>query len=99
VDTKTCRLDSVHIFSNMRHLGRIGIFVKAITKFLVNLKRHHRDLFESLSGSFSERYLTRKGQGVFSMVSLPRRTGLFCGLQPICLTLSAVSPTTRTFPG
>ena len=67
VDTKTQRLDSVHIFSNMRHLGRIGIFVKAITKFLVNLKRHHRDLFESLSGSFSERYLTRKGQGVFSM--------------------------------
>jgi hypothetical protein len=39
----------------------------AITKFLVNLKRHHRDLFESLEGSFSERYLTRKGQGVFSM--------------------------------
>jgi hypothetical protein len=68
VDTKTQRLDSVHIFSNMRHLGRIGIFVKAITKFLVNLKRHHRDLFESLDGSFSERYLTRKGQGVFSMV-------------------------------
>lgn len=68
VDTKTQRLDSVHIFSNMRHLGRIRIFVKVITGFLVNLKRHHRDLFESLEGSFFERYLTRKGQGVFSMV-------------------------------
>jgi hypothetical protein len=68
VDTRTQRLDSVHIFSNMAHLGRIGIFVRVITKFLVNLKRHHRDLFESLNGFFSERYLTRKGQGVFSMV-------------------------------
>jgi len=67
VDSRTQRLDSVHIKSNMRHLGRIGIFVKTITKFLVNLKRHHPDLFESLDGSFSERYLTRKGQGVFSM--------------------------------
>jgi hypothetical protein len=67
VDTRNQRLDSVHIESNMRHLGRIGIFVRAIRGFLVNLKRHHRGLFESLDGSFSERYLTRKGQGVFSM--------------------------------
>src|SRR4030066_1057558 len=68
VDTKNQRLDSVHIFSNMRHLGRIGIFVRVIRAFLLNLKRHHRDLFTLLAGSFSERYLTRKGQGVFSMV-------------------------------
>jgi hypothetical protein len=67
VDTRNQRLDSVHIESNMRHLGRIGIFVRAIRAFLVNLKRHHRDLFESLDGSFSDRYLTRKGQGFFSM--------------------------------
>jgi hypothetical protein len=67
VDTRNQRLDSVHIESNMRHLGRIGIFVRAIRAFLVNLKRHHRGLFESLDGSFSDRYLTRKGQGVFSM--------------------------------
>jgi hypothetical protein len=66
--TKNQRLDSVHIFSNMTHLGRIGIFVRVIRGFLVNPKRHHRDLFKSLDGSFSDRYLTRKGQGVFSMV-------------------------------
>src|SRR4030067_2665359 len=68
VDTRTQRLDSVHIFSNMAHLGRIRIFVRGRTRFMVHLKRHHRDLFESLDGSFSERYLTRRGQGVFSMV-------------------------------
>lgn len=68
VDTKNQRLDSVHVFSNMRRLGRIGIFVRVITKFLVNIRRHHRELFDSLPASYPERYLTRKGQGVFSMV-------------------------------
>jgi len=68
VDTKTQRLDSVHITSNMRRLGRIGIFVRVITRFLVNLRRHHKDLFESLPDSFPKRYLTKEGQGVFSMV-------------------------------
>jgi hypothetical protein len=46
VDTRNQRLDSVHIMSNMRRLGRIGIFVRVITCFLLNLRRHHRDLFE-----------------------------------------------------
>src|SRR3990172_2793162 len=48
VDVAKQRFDSVHIFSNMRHLGRLGLFVKTIKKFLVNLKRHHKDLYESL---------------------------------------------------
>src|SRR3990170_6107244 len=47
VNTRIQRLDSVHLESNMRHLGRIGIFVRVIRAFLVNLKRHHRGLFES----------------------------------------------------
>ena len=68
VDTRNQRLDSVHIMSNMRRLGRIGIFVRVITCFLLNLRRHHRDLFESLDISYARRYLTREGQGAFSMV-------------------------------
>ena len=36
VDTRNQRLDSVHITSNMRRLGRIGIFVRVITRFLLN---------------------------------------------------------------
>jgi len=39
VDTDSQRIDSVHIKSNMRSLGRIGIFASTISKFLVNLKR------------------------------------------------------------
>ena len=37
------RIDSVHIKSNMRRLGRIGIFSESIHKFLVNLKRSHQE--------------------------------------------------------
>jgi hypothetical protein len=68
VDITKQRFDSVHIFSNMRYLGRIGLFVKTIKKFLVNLKRHHKDLYEVLDKALSDRYMTKQGEGVFSMV-------------------------------
>jgi len=70
------RQDSVHVLSNMRHLGRIGLFVRTIRKFLVNLKRHHRELFAELPEEFSERYMKGQGEGVFALVkpSESRRT-------------------------
>jgi hypothetical protein len=68
VDSSLQRLDSVHIFSNMRHLGRIGIFVKTIRKFLTNLKRHHRDLSDSLDPEITDRYLRKEEGSTFSMV-------------------------------
>jgi len=68
VDSSLQRLDSVHIFSNMRHLGRIGIFVKTIRKFLTNLKRHHRDLFDALDQELTDRYLRKEEESTFSMV-------------------------------
>jgi hypothetical protein len=68
VDVSKQRFDSVHIFSNMRHLGRIGLFVKTIKKFLVNLKRHHQDLYEALDKTLADRYMTKQGEAVFSMV-------------------------------
>ena len=68
VDTSQQRCDSVHLFSNMRHLGRIGLFCRTIKKFLVNLKRHHKSLFEGLDKALTDRYLSKQGEGVFSMV-------------------------------
>ena len=68
VDVAKQRFDSVHIFSNMRHLGRLGLFVKTIKKFLVNLKRHHKDLYASLETAITDRYMTKQGDAVFSMV-------------------------------
>jgi hypothetical protein len=68
VDVTKQRLDSTHIFSNMRHLGRIGLFAATIEKFLVNLKRHHKELFVSLGEEIINRYLPQKGTEVFSLV-------------------------------
>ena len=68
VNTKNRRIDSVHIRSNMRRLGRITIFTKTTIKFLVNLKRQHRDLFDSIAPELREQYLSKKGKASFSMV-------------------------------
>jgi len=68
VDTSKQRCDSVHIFSNMRHLGRIGLFRHTIKKFLINVKRHHKDLFEALDKGLTDRYLSKQGEAVFSLV-------------------------------
>ena len=68
VDTSKQRCDSVHIFSNMRHLGRIGLFRHTIKKFLINVKRHYKDLFEALDKGLRDRYLSKQGEAVFSMV-------------------------------
>ena len=68
VELKKQRMDSVHIQSNMRHLGRIGLFVETIKKFLINLKRHHRGLFDQLDGVLIRRYLVKKEGSLFAMV-------------------------------
>jgi hypothetical protein len=65
LDPSRQRLDSVHIFSNMAHLGRIRLFVKTMRKFLVNLKRHHADLYATL-GELPGRY-EEKRDGQFAV--------------------------------
>jgi hypothetical protein len=68
VDLCAQRIDSVHIKSNMRRLGRIGIFVKSIHTFLINLKRQHQELFEALAQDLVERYLQDKALSCFSLI-------------------------------
>ena len=68
VNTDKQRIDSVHIKSNMRRLGRIGIFSTTIHKFLVNLNRHHKDLFESIDKNIIDRYFSEKALSCFAMV-------------------------------
>jgi hypothetical protein len=68
VNTDNQRIDSVHIKSNMRRLGRIGIFASGIHKFLTNLKRHHTDPFDTIDTTLIERYLPEKSMQCFSMV-------------------------------
>ena len=68
VDTDNQRIDSVHIKSNMRRLGRIGIFTSSISKFLVNLKRGQKELFETIDQAVIGKYLSEKSLQCFSMV-------------------------------
>jgi hypothetical protein len=68
VDTTKQRMDSVHIKSNMRRLGRIGILVRCLHKFLVNLKRQDKELFETLPKELVEKYLSEKAVACFSLV-------------------------------
>ena len=65
LDPSKQRLDSIHIFSNMAHLGRIRLFVRTIRKFLVNLKRHQPALYQSL-GEVAIRY-EEKNDGRFAV--------------------------------
>lgn len=68
VNTEKQRIDSVHIKSNMRRLGRINIFVTGINKFLKNLKRQNKPSFETIASDLIERYLPKKSLNCFSMV-------------------------------
>jgi hypothetical protein len=71
VDTSKQRLDSVHIRSNMKRLGRIGICVRGLHKFFVNLKRQQEKLFETLPKEIVDKYLPDKALSCFSMVKPP----------------------------
>jgi hypothetical protein len=68
VDTTKQRIDSVHIKSNMRRLGRIGLLVRCLHKFLVNLKRQYQELLETLPQELVEKYLSEKAMACFSLV-------------------------------
>jgi hypothetical protein len=68
VDTSKQRLDSVHIKSNMRRLGRMGILVRCLHKFLVNLKRQYPELFATLPQGLVDKYLSEKAVSCFSLV-------------------------------
>ena len=68
VDLKKQRLDSVHIKSNMARLGRIGLMAKTIAKFLTNLRRQHRTLFDELPEELAGKYMTKKALGCFALV-------------------------------
>ena len=67
-DLRKQRMDSVHIQSNMRHLGRIGLFVRTIKKFLTNLRRHQRSLYDKIDGELINRYMSKKNESLFAMV-------------------------------
>jgi hypothetical protein len=56
LDVSRQRLDSTHICSDMATFGRTKLMGVTIKRFLTQLKRHHRDLYEALDKDFLARY-------------------------------------------
>ncbi len=56
LDVSRQRLDSTHIYSDMATFGRTKLMGVTIKRFLTQLKRHHRDLYEALDEDFLARY-------------------------------------------
>jgi hypothetical protein len=69
VDTSKQRLDSTHIQSNMRKLGRARLFAATIRKFLRTLKRVQAAVFsDRIPPELAERYLSKSSDSCFSRV-------------------------------
>jgi len=69
VDAAKQRMDSTHMQSNMRKLGRIRLFAATIRAFLKALKRSHKKAFAaSISQELIDRYLAKDSDGCFSRV-------------------------------
>ncbi len=66
LDTSLQRLDSTHLFSNMKSLGRMSLFVTTIKNFLRNLKRHYADVYNALDAELCNRYMSKKGDATFA---------------------------------
>ena len=64
VDFDKQRLDSVHIQSNMPHFGRIALFSRTVKKFLLNLKRQQRDLYDQLESARFKSYVNKKEEAL-----------------------------------
>jgi hypothetical protein len=57
IDYRQQRLDSVHFKTNMKTLSRLGIISTTNQNFLRNLKKNHKDEFNTLDASMVTRYL------------------------------------------
>jgi hypothetical protein len=68
VDTSHQRLDSTHLISNMRKLGRTGLFVATIKKFLKRLSRSRKESYANLPPELVARYMAKDADACFSRV-------------------------------
>lgn len=66
VDTSLQRMDSTHLCSNMKKLGRVSLFVTTIRGFLRNLKRHHQAAYDALDAALCDRYTRKQWEGAFA---------------------------------
>lgn len=67
LDIKKQRLDSTHVFSNMATFTRTRMMGVVVKRFLVQLKRHHKEVYEGLPEELRQRY-SRSESGLFGDV-------------------------------
>ncbi len=84
VDTGHQRIDSVHIRPNMARFGRIGIFVKGIDRFLVNLKCHHPIVYGRIDVELTQRYQGEKAKQCFAGVKPSDSKRVLCEVPLTC---------------
>jgi hypothetical protein len=56
LDVSRQRLDSTHVFSDMATFGRSKLMGVTIKRFLMQLKRHHRAVYDALPDELRSRY-------------------------------------------
>lgn len=66
VDVRRQRLDSTTVKSAIRGLTRLGILVEATSKFLRELKRKNRSLYDNVDTDILRKYVEREGDGCFA---------------------------------
>jgi len=62
LDVSRQRLDSTHIFSDMATFGRTKLMGVAIKRFLTQLNRHERPLYDALPEALRSRYAPSQGK-------------------------------------
>lgn len=62
LDVSRQRLDSTHIFSDMATFGRTRLMGVGIKRFLVQLRRHERPLYDALAEDLRSRYAPSQGK-------------------------------------
>ena len=62
LDVSRQRLDSTHIFSDMAIFGRTKLMGVTIKRFLTQLKRHERALYDALPDELRSRYAASQGK-------------------------------------
>lgn len=62
IDVSRQRLDSTHILSDMATFGRTKLMGVSIKRFLTQLKRHHRGLYDELDEELRSRYAPSPGR-------------------------------------
>jgi len=62
LDVSRQRLDSTHIFSDMATFGRTKLMGVSIKRFLTQLKRHDRPLYNALPDELRSRYAPSQGK-------------------------------------